>query len=43
MGKNTLLEEGAVAPCYQMGGSYLQQSSVKGIVTIDFGGEFNYK
>ncbi|HHT7155140.1 TPA: peptide ABC transporter substrate-binding protein [Bacillus cereus] len=38
-----LLEEGAVAPFYQQGRSYLQRSSVKGIVTNDFGGEFNYK
>lgn len=38
-----LLEDGAVAPFYQLGRSYLQHSSVKGIVTNDFGGEFNYK
>ncbi|AZJ24606.1 peptide ABC transporter substrate-binding protein (plasmid) [Bacillus wiedmannii bv. thuringiensis] len=38
-----LLEDGAVAPFYQPGRSYLQRSSVKGIVTNDFGGEFNYK
>ncbi|EOP20038.1 hypothetical protein IIS_05974 [Bacillus cereus VD131] len=38
-----LLEDGAVAPFYQLGRSYLQRSSVKGIVTNDFGGEFNYK
>ncbi len=38
-----LLEDGAVAPFYQQGRSYLQRSSVKGIVTNDFGGEFNYK
>lgn len=38
-----LLEDGAFAPFYQQGRSYLQRSSVKGIVTNDFGGEFNYK
>ncbi|MGA4466509.1 peptide ABC transporter substrate-binding protein [Bacillus bombysepticus] len=38
-----LLQDGAVAPFYQLGRSYLQRSSVKGIVTSDFGGEFNYK
>lgn len=38
-----LLEDGAVAPFYQPGRSYLQCSSIKGIVTNDFGGEFNYK
>lgn len=38
-----LLEDGAVAPFYQPGRSYLQRSSIKGIVTNDFGGEFNYK
>ncbi|HDX9614825.1 TPA: peptide transporter, partial [Bacillus toyonensis] len=38
-----LLEDGAVAPIYQQGRSYLQRSFVKGIVTNDFGGEFNYK
>ncbi|PFM65453.1 peptide ABC transporter substrate-binding protein [Bacillus cereus] len=38
-----LLEDGAVVPFYQLGRSYLQRSSVKGIVTNDFGGEFNYK
>ncbi|MCU5086978.1 peptide ABC transporter substrate-binding protein [Bacillus thuringiensis serovar pirenaica] len=38
-----LLEDGAVAPFYQPGRSYLQRSNVKGIVTNDFGGEFNYK
>ncbi|BAR87723.1 oligopeptide ABC transporter, periplasmic oligopeptide-binding protein OppA (plasmid) [Bacillus thuringiensis serovar tolworthi] len=38
-----LLEDGAVAPFYQSGRSYLQRSSIKGIVTNDFGGEFNYK
>ncbi|MEB9432817.1 peptide ABC transporter substrate-binding protein [Bacillus thuringiensis] len=38
-----LLEDGAVAPFYQQGRSYLQRYSVKGIVTNDFGGEFNYK
>ncbi|MEC2531522.1 ABC transporter substrate-binding protein, partial [Bacillus cereus] len=38
-----LIEDGAVAPFYQLGRSYLQRSSVKGIVTNDFGGEFNYK
>ncbi|HDR6957710.1 TPA: peptide ABC transporter substrate-binding protein [Bacillus cereus] len=38
-----LLEDGAVAPLYQPGRSYLQRSTVKGIVTNDFGGEFNYK
>ncbi|PEQ27891.1 peptide ABC transporter substrate-binding protein [Bacillus cereus] len=38
-----LLEDGAVAPFYQSGRSYLQRSTVKGIVTNDFGGEFNYK
>ncbi|TPV39568.1 peptide ABC transporter substrate-binding protein [Bacillus dicomae] len=38
-----LLEDGAVAPFYQQGRSYLQRSTVKGIVTNDFGGEFNYK
>ncbi|WP_176543291.1 hypothetical protein [Bacillus thuringiensis] len=38
-----LLEDGAVAPFYQQGRSYLQRSSVKGIVTNDLGREFNYK
>ncbi|PEB54574.1 peptide ABC transporter substrate-binding protein [Bacillus sp. AFS098217] len=38
-----LLEDVAVAPFYQQGRSYLQRSSIKGIVTSDFGGEFNYK
>ncbi|EXY04596.1 peptide ABC transporter substrate-binding protein [Bacillus cereus] len=38
-----LLEDGAVAPFYQPGRSYLQRSSINGIVTNDFGGEFNYK
>uniref|UniRef100_UPI003F49AADD peptide ABC transporter substrate-binding protein n=1 Tax=Bacillus multifaciens TaxID=3068506 RepID=UPI003F49AADD len=38
-----LLEDGAVAPFFQQGRSYLQRSSIKGIVTNDFGGEFNYK
>lgn len=38
-----LLDDGAVAPFYQPGRSYLQRSTVKGIVTNDFGGEFNYK
>ncbi|MDA2269281.1 peptide ABC transporter substrate-binding protein [Bacillus cereus] len=38
-----LLEDGAVAPLFQQGRSYLQRSSIKGIVTNDFGGEFNYK
>ncbi|MBU5220570.1 peptide transporter [Bacillus albus] len=38
-----LLEDGAVAPIYQKGRSYFQRSFVKGIVTNDFGGEFNYK
>ncbi|MBU4642321.1 peptide ABC transporter substrate-binding protein [Bacillus toyonensis] len=38
-----LLEDGAIAPFYQLGRSYLQRSSVKGIVTNDFGGEFNFK
>ncbi|MGI2733886.1 peptide ABC transporter substrate-binding protein [Bacillus cytotoxicus] len=38
-----LLEDGAVAPFYQQGRSYLQRSSVKGIVVNDFGAEFNYK
>ncbi|MGE7869305.1 peptide ABC transporter substrate-binding protein [Bacillus paramycoides] len=38
-----LLEDGAVAPFYQQGRSYLQRSSVKGIITNDFGGESNYK
>ncbi|PIE91765.1 peptide ABC transporter substrate-binding protein [Bacillus fungorum] len=38
-----LLEDGAVAPFYQPGRSYLQRSYIKGIVTNDFGGEFNYK
>ncbi|HFU7090036.1 TPA: peptide ABC transporter substrate-binding protein [Bacillus cereus] len=38
-----LLEDGAVAPFYQQGRSYLQRSSIKGIITNDFGGEFNYK
>ena len=38
-----LLEDGAVAPFYQSGRSYLQRSSINGIVTNDFGGEFNYK
>lgn len=36
-----LLEDGAVARIYQQGRSYLQRSFVKGIVTNDFGGEFN--
>ncbi|MDO6632791.1 peptide ABC transporter substrate-binding protein [Bacillus thuringiensis] len=38
-----LLQDGAVAPFYQMGRSYLQRSSIKGIVTNDFGGEINFK
>ncbi|WP_375361988.1 peptide ABC transporter substrate-binding protein [Bacillus paranthracis] len=38
-----LLEDGAVAPFYQSGRSYLQRSSINGIITNDFGGEFNYK
>ena len=38
-----LLDDGAVALFYQPGRSYLQRSTVKGIVTNDFGGEFNYK
>lgn len=38
-----LLEDGAVAPFYQSGRSYLQRSSINGIVTNNFGGEFNYK
>ncbi|MCU5256291.1 peptide ABC transporter substrate-binding protein [Bacillus pacificus] len=38
-----LLEDGAVAPFYQLGRSYLQRSSINGIITNDFGGEFNYK
>ncbi|MBK5491787.1 peptide ABC transporter substrate-binding protein [Bacillus sp. TH13] len=38
-----LLQDAAVAPFYQMGRSYLQRSSVKGIVTTEFGGEFNFK
>lgn len=38
-----LLEDGVVAPFYQLGRSYLQRSSIKGIVTNDFGGEFNFK
>ncbi|KLA22355.1 hypothetical protein B4077_3301 [Bacillus cereus] len=38
-----LLEDGAVAPIYHQGRSYLQRSFVKDIVTNDFGGEFNYK
>ncbi|HDR6289142.1 TPA: peptide ABC transporter substrate-binding protein [Bacillus cereus] len=38
-----LLDDGAVAPFYQQGRSYLQRSSIKGIVTNDFGAEFNYK
>ncbi|OTW87162.1 peptide ABC transporter substrate-binding protein (plasmid) [Bacillus thuringiensis serovar sumiyoshiensis] len=38
-----LLEDGAVAPFYQPGRSYLQRSSINGIVMNDFGGEFNYK
>lgn len=38
-----LLEDGAVAPFYQMGRSCLQRSSIKGLVTNDFGGEFNFK
>ncbi|MED2635288.1 peptide ABC transporter substrate-binding protein, partial [Bacillus thuringiensis] len=38
-----LLEDGAVAPFYQSGRSYLQRSFINGIVTNDFGGEFNYK
>ncbi|PGZ47618.1 peptide ABC transporter substrate-binding protein [Bacillus anthracis] len=38
-----LIEDGTVAPFYQPGRSYLQRSTVKGIVTNDFGGEFNYK
>ncbi|MEC3226526.1 peptide ABC transporter substrate-binding protein [Bacillus thuringiensis] len=38
-----LLDDGAVTLFYQPGRSYLQRSTVKGIVTNDFGGEFNYK
>ncbi|MEN1938370.1 peptide ABC transporter substrate-binding protein [Paenibacillus sp. 102] len=38
-----LLKDAAVAPLYQQGRSYLQCSYVKGLVTTDFGGEFNYK
>ncbi|MGH0680305.1 ABC transporter substrate-binding protein [Bacillus luti] len=38
-----LLQDGAVAPLYQQGRSYLQRSFIKGLVTTDFGGEFNYK
>lgn len=38
-----LLEDGAVVLIYQQGKLYLQRSFVKGIVTNDFGGEFNYK
>ncbi|MEB9506427.1 peptide ABC transporter substrate-binding protein [Bacillus anthracis] len=38
-----LLSDGAVVPFYQQGRSYLQRSSIKGIVTNDFGAEFNYK
>ncbi|WP_280528530.1 hypothetical protein [Bacillus paramycoides] len=38
-----MLEDGAVAPFYQQGRSYLQCSSIKGLVTNDFGGEFNFK
>lgn len=38
-----LLNDGAVVPFYQQGRSYLQRSSIKGIVTNDFGAEFNYK
>lgn len=41
--KKILLDDGAVAPFYQQGRSYLQCSSIKGIVTNDFGAEFNYK
>nr|WP_255262862.1 hypothetical protein [Bacillus wiedmannii] len=37
------LQDGAVAPLYQQGRSYLQRSFIKGLVTTDFGGEFNYK
>jgi ABC-type oligopeptide transport system substrate-binding subunit len=33
-----LLQDGAVAPLYQQGRSF-----IKGLVTTDFGGEFNYK
>ncbi|CAM4134131.1 hypothetical protein [Bacillus paramycoides] len=38
-----LLQDGAVAPLYQQGRSYLQRGFIKGLVTTDFGGEFNYK
>lgn len=38
-----LLEDEVVALIYQQGRSYLQRSFVKGIVTNDFGGKFNYK
>ncbi len=38
-----LLEDEVVALIYQQGRSYLQRAFVKGIVTNDFGGKFNYK
>ncbi|KFM95640.1 putative oligopeptide transporter, periplasmic-binding protein [Bacillus clarus] len=38
-----LLKDGAVVPFYQTGRSYLQRSSIKGFVTNDFDGEFNFK
>lgn len=37
------LADEVVALIYQQGRSYLQRSFVKGIVTNDFGGKFNYK
>lgn len=36
------LQSGAAASLYQMERSYLQRSSDNGIVTSDFGEEFNY-
>jgi len=38
-----LLSDGAVVPFYQQGRSYLRRSSIKSIVTNDFGAEFKYK
>ncbi|PFV82178.1 hypothetical protein COL05_11785 [Bacillus sp. AFS059628] len=38
-----LLSDRAVVPFYQQDRSYLQRSSIKGIVTNDFGAEFKYK
>ncbi|WP_412675880.1 hypothetical protein [Bacillus paramycoides] len=38
-----LLQDGAVAPLYKQGRSYRQHGFIKGLVTTDFGGKFNYK